>query len=662
MKNTLLCMAALLWLIILPFVTFSQKRGQSLVDSLVERAGLQSDDTNKVSTLQRLGDAWSYIDLNRAFPVVNEALRISERLHYIKGIANAENNLGLYMSDTGDQVGARQHFERSLTFNIQRDSRINVVNNLANIGRTYSYESDFPRAIDYFFKALTIAEGIKSDQKMAFVGNNLASNFIKQRNFRKGFEYGQYTVVHAANAGDLSSLAKGYVFMGIAKGGLKDTAAAIHFLDSAVAVDRRANLLVDLADAWGDRASVERDVAKRVDMRLDIERLMTQVIPQGTGHFLILAALGNDYLQLAQQPSRAAEKASLLKKAGEYMTRAKVMAETRNNPARLAEVLQLAVGVEEGQGQYKTALADQKRIMAINDSLFSQENKNAIAGLETKHAVALKDAELTLSEERLSNQRRTTIGLVAGVAALAVFGGLLYRQNRSRKKANIALEEANRVKARFFGILSHDLRAPVANLLHFLEIQREAPDLLDAGQQAAHRREISESAENLLNTMEGMLLWSKQQMQSFRPSPKDTEVEELFGYLEKYVGEPGNVNLVFRPAEGLVVFTDENYLRVIMQNLTSNAIRALQEQPDAKVIWTATRQGGSVVLSITDNGPGIPAEYTKALYEESVADNARDGFGLHIIRDLARAIRCRVDVRTEPGKGTVFSLILPPAA
>src|ERR1700754_2120483 len=162
--------------------------------------------------------------------------------------------------------------------------------------------------------------------------------------------------------------------------------------------------------------------------------------------------------------------------------------------------------------------------------------------------------------------------------------------------------------------------------------------------------------------MEGMLLWSKQQMQSFRPNPKNTRVDELFDYLDKFVGEPEKVDLIFQPADGLTVFTDENYLRVIMQNLTSNAIKALKDRPDATIEWKAKKLDGNIVLSIADNGAGLASEHAKALYDDSVAENARDGFGLHIIRDLARAIRCEVELRTEPGKGTEFFLILPDGA
>jgi len=107
---------------------------------------------------------------------------------------------------------------------------------------------------------------------------------------------------------------------------------------------------------------------------------------------------------------------------------------------------------------------------------------------------------------------------------------------------------------------------------------------------------------------------------------------------------------------------DENYLRVIMQNLTSNAIKVLKDQPDATIEWNAKKEGDNTVLSIADNGPGLSFEHQETLHEALVAENARDGFGLHVVRDLAKAIHCRLDVRSEPGKGTTFSLILPPAA
>jgi signal transduction histidine kinase len=254
--------------------------------------------------------------------------------------------------------------------------------------------------------------------------------------------------------------------------------------------------------------------------------------------------------------------------------------------------------------------------------------------------------------------------LIAGLLLLGVIGGLLYRQSRNRKKINTTLmvlnnelDEANKVKARFFGILSHDLRSPVANLVNFLHLQKNDPELLPPEQQASHQQKISQSAEDLLNTMETMLLWSKEQMENFKPQIRTIAVTDLFAYLQKFFSQTDAVQITFSDATGLVVSADENYLRVIMQNLTSNAIKVLKNTANASICWSAIKEGNKTILSITDNGPGISDEQLNVLYDEdSVGVNAKTGFGLHLISDLAKAIHYKISVRSPSGEGTTFIL------
>src|ERR1700712_2306278 len=162
---------------------------------------------------------------------------------------------------------------------------------------------------------------------------------------------------------------------------------------------------------------------------------------------------------------------------------------------------------------------------------------------------------------------------------------------------NNKLDEANKVKARFFSILSHDLRSPIVNLVHFLHLQKDSPDLLSAEQQNNHRQNIGESAEDLLNNMEAMLLWSKEQMENFKPNIKALPVTDLFDYIQKFFGQTEKVKMIFNAPSGLMVTTDENYLRTIMQNLTSNAIRALKNTNDASIEWNAKKDGDKTILS-----------------------------------------------------------------
>jgi len=221
---------------------------------------------------------------------------------------------------------------------------------------------------------------------------------------------------------------------------------------------------------------------------------------------------------------------------------------------------------------------------------------------------------------------------------------------------NNQLDEANKVKAKFFGILSHDLRSPISSLISFLHLLKNEPELLSANERDSYRQQIGQSTQELLQTMETMLIWSKEQMDNFKPVIKIVQVADLFDYLQKFFAQTTQVQISFSDPGELVVSADENYLNVIMQNLTSNAIKALRNNPNGTISWKVHKEGMKTILSITDNGPGIQADQIKALYHEESGVNAKTGFGFHLIRDLAKAIQYRISVESKPGSGTTFVL------
>ena len=75
-----------------------------------------------------------------------------------------------------------------------------------------------------------------------------------------------------------------------------------------------------------------------------------------------------------------------------------------------------------------------------------------------------------------------------------------------------------------------------------------------------------------------------------------------------------------------------------------------------KIIWKAWQENGTSYLSITDNGPGASEAQFRALYDDKEVVGIKSGLGLHLIRDLAKAIDCQVLVVSELEGGTTFTL------
>ena len=202
------------------------------------------------------------------------------------------------------------------------------------------------------------------------------------------------------------------------------------------------------------------------------------------------------------------------------------------------------------------------------------------------------------------------------------------------------------------------MRSPVSNLIHFLHLQKDNPDLLDEATKKRMEDKTILGAENLLSSMEDILLWSKGQMDHFAPVIKNIEVAKIFDDNKKVFSGYQNIKFKYENPENLVLKTDENYLKTIIRNLTSNAINVFSSTANPHIVWRSYSKNNKNYLSISDNGPGASQENFNALYDENQVVGIKSGLGLHLIRDLAKAINCEIKVESKIGKGTTIVLEL----
>ena len=147
-------------------------------------------------------------------------------------------------------------------------------------------------------------------------------------------------------------------------------------------------------------------------------------------------------------------------------------------------------------------------------------------------------------------------------------------------------------------------------------------------------------------------------MENFKPQPKNINVNQLFDDTRKVFSGYQNIKFEYLNPENIEIFTDENYLKTIVRNLTSNAINVFKSTSNPTITWKAWQENGNSFLSITDNGPGASSEQFKALYDEKEVIGIKTGLGLHLIRDLAKAINCKILVDSKINSGTTFTLKL----
>ena len=418
----------------------------------------------------------------------------------------------------------------------------------------------------------------------------------------------------------------------------------------------------------------ENDYSKLLEMELQAQEIWDKIAPENLMSVTNLGNLAYTYFDIAQNQQLQIEtkkiignksKIELINIAEEYYSRCLEIARKKNNLDSVLYFSESLSLLQQYKGDFKNAYQNLKLRNKINDSLYSQKNKNKIAALESEKEIQIRDKKIEINKIKLQNKEKEKWFLIAGIALFGIIGSLLFYQSRNRKKTNeklqllnTELDEANKAKTRFFSILNHDLRGPVANLVFFLQLQKESPEMLDEESTKRMQDKTMTGAENLLNSMEDILQWSKSQMENFKPQPKNIAISSLFEDTKNHFSSEEKVQIIFENPENIQILTDENYLKTIIRNLTGNAIKALNEIENPVITWKAWQENNVSYLSITDNGKGATDQQFKALYDDKEIVGIKTGLGLHLIRDLAKSINCEIKVTSKIDEGSTFILKL----
>jgi signal transduction histidine kinase len=565
---------------------------------------------------------------------------------------------------------------KQLIKKIPADSIVQKAKELIKLGQQFILSSNYTAAMDSYQQSLTIAQNIKNDSLQAGCYTGLAVIAYYQQDYDKDSSYMFKALKIYRNLRD--TLHEGRILKNIAATYAQrgDLQQANKYFEQASAIFRKLNQVKLEAGIYSNMAAMYRwDFRKSIELELKAKKIWDKDPNDGVLPTANVGNLGIYYFYLVKFDSLnsikhdsliSASPLENLKKAEAYLRQAIQMAEQNNDINNESHYTGELAELQEYTGNYKDAYLNMQKYHQIHDSLFSQENKNQIAALESRHEIDKKNQEIEKQKLNVQAQKKNILLLLLSLLTVVVIGFLYYRlsvvrreKNKELTQLNEQLDKANKVKAKFFGIISHDLRSPVANLISFLELQKRKPGIMNEVQIADRENKITSSAKSLLETMDAMLLWSKGQMEHFKPDISAVEINNAFNYLRKFFEGISNLQISFSNEENLIVQTDENFLRCIMQNLTANAVKALRQTTNAQVSWKAWREQNNIFLSITDNGHGANEEQLKALYDETVSSGAKHGLGLHIIRDLAKAIGCTITLNTQKSQGAQFILNIP---
>jgi two-component system phosphate regulon sensor histidine kinase PhoR len=221
----------------------------------------------------------------------------------------------------------------------------------------------------------------------------------------------------------------------------------------------------------------------------------------------------------------------------------------------------------------------------------------------------------------------------------------------------------------FVANASHELRTPIAAVRSATETLRDGA--LDEPDAAIRFVDIIDrNAQRLQSLVEDMLELSKLESNEFKLKRERVELGSVVPIvlaLFRERAEKKGVRLAAElPREATAVLGDARALEHVLLNLVDNAVKYCPH--GTRVIVKASRQGDRVKLVVADDGPGIPAEHLPRVFERFYrvdAGRSRElggtGLGLSIVKHMVEAMRGRVSVEAEVGRGSTFTVSLPGA-
>ena len=236
--------------------------------------------------------------------------------------------------------------------------------------------------------------------------------------------------------------------------------------------------------------------------------------------------------------------------------------------------------------------------------------------------------------------------------------GLLLGQCRDRaaleqeRQERELLEERDRLRRTLLSSLAHDFRTPLTVITGQLELlARSQPDVAEA----------LTAARRLDRTMADLLSAARIEAGSLAPRIEPVDLVDAVGAACAAVALPPGRQLDRAiPADLPFVAADPVLLHQVLANLLDNALRHAR----ARVIIGAGRDDGGVVLTVDDDGPGIPVADRAAVFERFTRLDGTDrtqgsGLGLAIVKGFAEAMGMTVAISDAPGGGARITLRLP---
>lgn len=551
-------------------------------------------------------------DTQKAIPFLHRGLEYALQTNDSTEIGYTYNNLGDVFYLTGNVPLALEYSERSLNYFEKLNDDRGRANSFINLGIVYRNEKEYDAALEYFFKAIKLREKIGTKIGIASAFLEVGRTYFAKEAYDSAMTYFQ-------NSLELHQILDNKRYMAFSLNGIANVYYQTGKYQNAL---QNYNLA----------------------LQLDLERNHNYgIVSNKLGIALVYSKISNRI------------------KGERALNEAIEIAEKMGLPPKILEAYENSTKFYLNLNDYKAATENFNNFLFVYDSLLSRQQFETLSEIENRYQISQtlkrtnRELELKTNEERY---------LVIIIVLMTILVGVLVWRYRANKLMNEKLQTINQSKDKLFAIISHDLKNPFNALIGFVDLLKE--ENLSEEERREYIKNLDGVTHNTYKLLENLLNLSASRAGKLDFNPKIFSLSELVEWIIKSQSMLiSNKKINIETDMSLEqIFADKHMIEIIIRNLLTNAIKFSKEE--GTIIIKSVREEKNNIIIVTDNGIGMSKDIKEKLFTSDFIQSATGtqgergtGIGLSLCHEFVRKHGGKIEVNSEPSKGSEFMIYLP---
>jgi signal transduction histidine kinase len=574
---------------------------------------------------------------------------------------------------------------------------------LSIISYIHSAGGNTQKALDYSLRALRIRQKMQNDNEIAKSLNSIGDFYLKGnnlaralQNYRQALQVSRRTGNRRGIAFSMNNIGNVYSRQGEHQKALTQYQCALKLSRELGNQYQTAVSLANIGGAWLELADFGQSRRDYQEALVLFERLKNQ-----HAYCSVLNQIGNTY-----------SREKKYREALQYHGQALAIASAQDSPSKpvLMVTYKALADVYLATDQPQAFIRHYRQYDQLHKEQERHESKIKIAGMQAEFEEEENQKKLDQLNEQKRNQaqqlsRQKTIGnflivsIALAVGLLAVLlsfyrlknqsnkrlleqNGIISRQyeelNEANNRLNLLntklqeseseLRKSNETKDKFFSIIAHDLRSPLATFTAFLSVLSSKDHTFTTEQITEVAIGTEKSLRNLSALLNNLLQWSQSQMGHTSYDPEAVWLHDIVQQTVSLLNDEAEnkqIRILASINHDLFASADRNMLSFVLRNLIFNAIKFTPKHGTIGIDCDA-RPDNQLLVTVWDTGVGIRSENLEKLFRMNSGFTTRGtqnesgtGLGLLLCKEFVEKNGGLIWVESEVGNGSRFSFTIP---